>query len=167
MTPAETARLLSKAAAFDQRTIGDADVLAWSEALADLDYDMAMRAVTAWYRDHETRLTPATLRSTVKTEKLIERQRRLDTAHDERLRTIDGADLKSRSEDIHALARSLASPRGHNLTLRRRDDAGKAWAWSCTCGLNPPGQNHPDKTTARTAGREHVPALIARSTEPA
>jgi hypothetical protein len=161
MTPAEVARLLAKAAAFDQRTVGDADVMAWHEAVADLDPALAMRAVTRWYQRNEQRITVAALRTVCNGLRGEDRQARRDAAHDERLRAIDAGDLKDRSADILELARSLAAPRGHNLTLRRRDMAGGTWAWSCSCGLNPPGQSHPGKDAARTAGRAHIPAPAA------
>lgn len=159
----EAGRALAKVAGFDGREVGDAMVLAWQEALTDERYPDVMRAITAHFQSSTDFVMPAHIAALVRKIHADDRQAVRDKAHDDRLRAIDGADLKGRSEDIHALARSLASPRGHNLTLRRRDDAGKAWAWSCTCGLNPPGQNHPDKTTARTAGREHVPAPVARA----
>lgn len=59
MTPADTAKVLAKAAAFDQRTIGRADIAAWHEALSDLDVDVALEAVTRHYRRRTDRLMPA------------------------------------------------------------------------------------------------------------
>jgi hypothetical protein len=62
MTPDEVAVVLSKASAFDQRTIGEADVMAWHEVLADIPVDDALQAVTDHYRENATRLWPADLR---------------------------------------------------------------------------------------------------------
>lgn len=50
MTPAETARVLAAAAAFDRRTVGQADVAAWHSALYELDYPDARDAVTRHYQ---------------------------------------------------------------------------------------------------------------------
>lgn len=61
MTPDEVAVVLSKASAFDQRTIGEADVMAWHEVLADIPVDDALQAVTEHYRECTTRLWPADL----------------------------------------------------------------------------------------------------------
>lgn len=65
MTPGEMARVLAKCAAYDQRTIGDADVAAWHEAVGDLGYDDALAAVTRHYRTSRDRMWPADLREQV------------------------------------------------------------------------------------------------------
>lgn len=62
MTPDETARVLAKCAAYDRRTIGRADVAAWSEALADLAVDDCLTAVAAWYSEHREFAMPADIR---------------------------------------------------------------------------------------------------------
>jgi len=49
MTHGDTARILAKAAAFDQRTIGESDVLAWHEAIGDLDAADSLAAVARFY----------------------------------------------------------------------------------------------------------------------
>lgn len=66
MTPAETARVLAKAAAFDARTIGEADVLAWHEAIGDLAFADSLEAVTLHYRATGDRLMPADVRDHAK-----------------------------------------------------------------------------------------------------
>lgn len=53
--------LLIKIQAYDQRTIGDGDALAWSEALADVTLNDALDAVTDFFRSEmstRTRCTP-------------------------------------------------------------------------------------------------------------
>lgn len=62
MTPADVARVLAKAAAFDQRTVGEADVMAWHEILAGYDLGDALAAVTRHYRESTDRIMPAQLR---------------------------------------------------------------------------------------------------------
>ncbi|WP_309029057.1 zinc finger domain-containing protein [Streptomyces alfalfae] len=50
MIDSEAAELLTRAAAFDNRTIGEADATAWAAALADLPYDDdALQAVARYY----------------------------------------------------------------------------------------------------------------------
>lgn len=65
MNPGEMARVLTKAAAFDQRTIGEADVMAWYDAVGQLDYDDAMTAVSRHYATNTDRIMPAHLRAEV------------------------------------------------------------------------------------------------------
>ncbi|WP_225811284.1 zinc finger domain-containing protein [Streptomyces spinosus] len=65
MTPAETAALLSFAAAFDRRTIGEADVLAWQTVLADIGFEPAKAAVTAHYAVETRWIMPADIRQHV------------------------------------------------------------------------------------------------------
>lgn len=59
MTPAEVAKVLAKAAAFDQRTVGEADVMAWHEILNRLEFGDALEAVTRHYTETRERLMPA------------------------------------------------------------------------------------------------------------
>jgi hypothetical protein len=61
MSKAEVALLLATIAAYDQRTIGDADVLAWHAAAqyAKWDTDGARQAVVAYYAESRTRIMPA------------------------------------------------------------------------------------------------------------
>ena len=66
MNIAECALVLAKAAAFDRRTVGDADVMAWYEAIGDLDASEALAAVTRWYRDRSDWLMPSHLREVVR-----------------------------------------------------------------------------------------------------
>jgi hypothetical protein len=61
MTPAEVARVLAKAAAFDQRTIGEADVAAWHEIVAKVELADGLAAVTRHYTETGARIMPADL----------------------------------------------------------------------------------------------------------
>lgn len=76
MNLTETAALLTLAAAYDQRRLGETDVRAWQELLADVDAADAMAAVKAHYRDHTERLMPAHVRDLV----AATRRRRLEQA---------------------------------------------------------------------------------------
>lgn len=62
MTPEEVARVLAKCAAYDQRTVGRADIAAWAEVLDTIDLVDALPAVTAHYRNSTQRAMPADIR---------------------------------------------------------------------------------------------------------
>ncbi|PSJ29809.1 hypothetical protein B7P34_04675 [Streptosporangium nondiastaticum] len=63
MTPADAAELLALAAAFDRRTIGEADAHAWARALRDIPLDRDTRtAVAEHYARTEQWITPARVR---------------------------------------------------------------------------------------------------------
>lgn len=66
MTPAETAELLGFCAAFDRRTVGKADVLAWQTVLADLPFDAARQAVIQHYATETRWIMPANIRNAVR-----------------------------------------------------------------------------------------------------
>lgn len=61
MSKAEVALLLAAIAAYDQRTIGDADVEAWHAAARYANWDSggAKRAVMAYYAEATRRIMPA------------------------------------------------------------------------------------------------------------
>lgn len=58
MNRSEVAALLALAAAYDQRTIGQSDVLAWHELLADTNAADAMAVVKNHYATQRQRLLP-------------------------------------------------------------------------------------------------------------
>lgn len=63
MTPADAAELLTLAAAFDRRTVGEADARAWAAALHTLPLDQDARAAVArHYSETDKWLTPAHVR---------------------------------------------------------------------------------------------------------
>lgn len=59
MTLAETADLLSIAAAIDKRTLGESDVRAWQMVLDDIDFAAAREALRAHYRETTKPAMPA------------------------------------------------------------------------------------------------------------
>lgn len=74
MNRSDTAKLLAFCAAYDQRTIGEADVLAWYEAIEspwvpNIDLDEAKAAVTSHYRETPQRITVADVLKRVKTDR--------------------------------------------------------------------------------------------------
>jgi hypothetical protein len=66
MTLAETADLLSLAAAIDSRTIGEADVRAWQMTLDDIPFTDAVNALRSHYRESTKRVMPADIVQRVK-----------------------------------------------------------------------------------------------------
>jgi hypothetical protein len=59
MTPADVAKVMAKCSAYDLRTVGRADVAAWSEILGTVELDDALEAVTRFYRESSARAMPA------------------------------------------------------------------------------------------------------------
>lgn len=124
MTPGDTARVLAKAAAFDQRTIGEADVRAWHEVLSDLHPADALAAVTEHYTETDQRIMPVHVRRraiTIGAERL-----RLERAEDERRQlaayAATAGPLRDRSDNVRALVDQLRSilPEGNPEVLRPR-----------------------------------------------
>lgn len=67
MELAEVALVLTKAAAYDRRTVGEADAKAWHEVLSDVELVDALAAVARYYRDETAWLMPAHLRRLART----------------------------------------------------------------------------------------------------
>lgn len=65
MNLTEMTHVLALAQTFDQRTVGEADVLAWHSILSDVDYADARTAVTRHYDQHTERIMPAHIRRAV------------------------------------------------------------------------------------------------------
>ncbi len=73
MNRAEAATLLTVAAAFDQRTIGETDAVAWSEALRRYGLAECRDAVIAHYAESTDRVMPAHIRARIRTGKSVHR----------------------------------------------------------------------------------------------
>jgi hypothetical protein len=64
---AEMGKLLGFAASYDNRTVGEAEVIAWLQAIGDLPFDDARAAIAAHYGSESTeRLMPGHIRRGVK-----------------------------------------------------------------------------------------------------
>lgn len=81
MTPEEVVDVLMKAAAFDQRTIGQADVLAWHEVIGRIDREDALTAVTRHYTESRDRIMPADV---VRLVRVIREERQRPERHEVR-----------------------------------------------------------------------------------
>ncbi|MFB6593965.1 hypothetical protein ACFWFV_13860 [Streptomyces diastaticus] len=167
MTPSQTAELLGFCAAFDRRTIGKADVLAWQTVLADVDFTAARQAVTEHYAAETRWIMPADIRQAV-------RRHRANTADSiqgpglpaeipdadpddvpgylaalraQRTRAADGAELKRRpvAELLAGIGRALPAAVAE---IRRPGPLGRTCP-TCTAAIGRP---------CRTpAGRERAP----------
>lgn len=77
MNMAEAARLLSACAAYDRRTIGDVDVMAWHKALGGLEFTDALEGVSQHYTRTKDWIMPSDVIAEVKIIRAErERQRR-------------------------------------------------------------------------------------------
>jgi hypothetical protein len=124
MTPADVARVLAKAAAFDQRTVGSADVAAWYEAIGDLDAGDALAAVTRHYRSADQRIMPSHLRQLVAE---IDRERRRALREAEEAKALEAAEAdrqhtEDRNAEIAAFVQQVRGvlPEGDPAVLRPR-----------------------------------------------
>jgi hypothetical protein len=70
----ETARLLSAMSAYDRRTIGDGDVIAWQAVLPDASFEDCLTAVKDYYAEQTEWMMPAHVRRLVRD---IERARQV------------------------------------------------------------------------------------------
>ena len=102
MTPADAAKVLAKAAAFDQRTIGRTDIAAWHEALSDIAASDALDAVTMHYRASRDRLVPADVRRIA----VAKRNARHDRAA---ITTPSGVATEDRSTEVKELIASVVA----------------------------------------------------------
>lgn len=66
MTLDEAVDLLTAAAAFDRRTVGEADAIAWHAAVGDLRFEDCQAAVIAHYTETTDWLMPAHVRHRVR-----------------------------------------------------------------------------------------------------
>lgn len=67
MDASQAALLLTKASAYDNRTVGDVAALAWAEALADVQFDDAKTAVVDHYRESRAWIMPVDVIARVRT----------------------------------------------------------------------------------------------------
>jgi hypothetical protein len=88
MLPGDVFDVLAKCAAFDRRTFGESDVRAWCDVIGDLDRQVALNAVSTWYRTHREMIMPSDIRRIVNTRRrhenpLLQRIRHLEQLCDQ------------------------------------------------------------------------------------
>jgi hypothetical protein len=132
MTREEVVDVLTKCAAFDQRTVGELDVMAWHEILGRVDLADALEAVRRHYTDSSDRAMPADI---LKLSRIARDERtRLETraaplALPGRFETDDIRDERLKrgiAQVVAALPPVDNSERIHQLAVRRaRQEHGK------------------------------------------
>lgn len=124
MTPADTGKVLMKIAAYDQRTVGAADIAAWHEVIGGMELADALAAVTRHYASSEQRIMPVHVRrlaTDIRRERhRIEREAREQRAI-ESYRSQAGP-LTDRSAEIRAFVGQVREvlPEGDREALRPR-----------------------------------------------
>lgn len=119
MNREETANLLAAMAAFDRRTIGRSDVVAWHALLEDVTYADALDAVKRWYAEETEWMMPAHVRRSVwkAVQERAKAERRWaagqygvpkDEAYPEIAGQVDDSNLR---EDVKARLRELLAER--------------------------------------------------------
>lgn len=102
MNVTQTASVLEKCAAFDQRTVGEGDLAAWHEIIGYLDLADCLAAVTAHYREQTQRAMPADIRKLA----IGIRDRRKEGQH---LALPAGPTVRDRSPQVTALVEQVVS----------------------------------------------------------
>lgn len=125
MKPGDAARVLAKAAAFDQRTIGEADIAAWYEALADLDAADALAAVTRHYAESDKRLMPVHVRThalDIRRDRQ-QREREAEQRHELTAYAATGVGVRDRSAEVADMVAKLRQKLGPSdpTVLRRAE----------------------------------------------
>ncbi|MEV0453716.1 hypothetical protein [Catellatospora methionotrophica] len=111
MKPSEMGLVLAKCAAFDSRTIGETDVVAWHEAVGHLEFDLAMEAVSRFYANSRQRMWPVDLVETVRMVRAEhERRQRTITRAAQRLEPSAISDPRVRAA-VRQLAQAASVPR--------------------------------------------------------
>ena len=113
MNAVEIGTVLAKAAAFDRRKVGEADILAWLEAIGDLGYADALAAVTRHFRDSTEYLQPAHIRQHVeeidRDRRRAAREHREDQAKEAERLAIEAAPRTDRSRELAEAIREVVA----------------------------------------------------------
>lgn len=129
MTPADVIDVLTKCAAYDQRTVGEADVMAWHEILGRVERADALEAVRVHYAETRDRAMPADIRKLAAT--IRDARQGRERQHERRLAIESGPTVRDRSAEVTALVRSVADalpkPDIHERArTRARQERGRA-----------------------------------------
>lgn len=120
----ETAAVLAKAAGYDNRTIGDANVMAWHEALGDLNVRDCLAAVAQHHRESDAYLMPVHVRRIAERLRKERQDREFEQDQQRQLAAYaaQAGPLTDRSEDIRRLVDQIRSvlPEGDVEALHPR-----------------------------------------------
>ena len=118
MTLDETIDLLATCAAYDRRTIGKTDAVAWHAVVCDLPFADAQQAVFAHYSESREWIMPADVRQRVK-------RKQRDLADRGRIRELlDPAAYRAEVEQADAAFMRKLAARTGGRQLKAADDAG-------------------------------------------
>lgn len=116
MTLDETIDLLTTCAAYDRRTIGKSDAVAWHAVVRDLPFADAQQAVFAHYSESREWIMPADVRQRVK-------RKQRDEAERGRIRELlDPAAYRREVEQADAAFMRKLAQRTGNAQLKAADD---------------------------------------------
>jgi hypothetical protein len=111
LTPIDVSRVLAKAAAYDRRKVGEAEIFAWMEALGDINVDDALAAVARHYHEQTEWLMPAhVVRIVTETNRRrgeVERSEQLRREL-EALDSVAAEPARDRSPQVRAMLEELA-----------------------------------------------------------
>lgn len=163
MTPAEAAELLAHCAAFDRRTIGEADARAWARALHDVPLDDDTRGAIADHYGHTDKWITA---AQVREMRARIRTRRIDSAHP----VYDGNPNETGKQFIANRQAQLTAAAEGALPVRTISQAVGAAPQPELLALlpsvvRPVDEDEPAPPYVPPAVREHLPS--ARATLPA
>ena len=123
MNRSETATLLAKIAAFDRRTIGEADVLAWHEILEPYPLAQCMEAVRRYFTETSDWCMPAEIVRRVKEER-SERLRWAGTITANPAAYDDSNDPDAYQRELRAVVDAVASGRISPAQVRDYEESG-------------------------------------------
>jgi len=125
VTRSDAATLLAVVQAFDHRNVAEADVMAWADALHDLEPAECAEAIRSYFRDSDAWLMPSSVRQRVKA---LRDTRATREAQDSRRReAIEGRrDPEESHEGYLAVSQVLAEHMAANRPMPSAYDQGQA-----------------------------------------
>ena len=165
LTPADAARLLALAAAYDKRTTSETDDIAWADALYDLDPEDCAEAIRLHYRETDAWLMPAHVRQRVAyirnaradERHNLELRRQIEAGHD-----IDVARAKAAFEELVRPIMVAHDP--HKRTAEQL--AANKRALQVPCSWCKSAAGAPCTTVGRERGTPHPSRIDAASQFP-
>lgn len=148
MNRADVARLLTYAASFDRRKLGEADVLAWHDVLADLDPIEAATAVRQHYAESREFLMPADVRRRV----LDARRLAAEREHHQHVRQLNQTAQQLApltGQGIRTVAQALNAARADRPERAEPEQRWSARRVACPHCRAAPGQACVNPTTER------------------
>lgn len=150
MTLDETIDLLAVAAAFDRRTVGEADAMAWQAAIGDLDFSDSRAAIVAHYQDTRDWVMPADIRKRVKAMRRDRLERQIVAAPPAELADNTHDYRAALSRSIRQIADGRSVPKAIGGPVRE-DDPPPTWAEARVAMREPPALTPQEKALQQVA----------------